>query len=104
MTQGQIYAKFRQLFPVGKRPKKLNMISTVTVASGDQLECLGVYPIPFEIDEKKFEGCARVYRRNWKSRILHFFNDRLNLRFLANDAQPGVPEVHRLHDPQGRSV
>jgi hypothetical protein len=46
--------KFRQVFPVGKRPKKLNMISTVTVASEDQLECLGVYPIPFEIGKKKF--------------------------------------------------
>jgi hypothetical protein len=44
-------AKFRQVFPVGQRPKKLNVISTVTVASGDQIECLGVYPIPFEIDK-----------------------------------------------------
>ena len=43
-------AKFRQVFPVGQRPKKLN----VTVASGDKLESLNVYPIPFEINKKKF--------------------------------------------------
>ena len=46
--------QFRQVFPVNKRPKKLNMISTVTVATGDKIECVGVYPIPFDIDKKKF--------------------------------------------------
>ncbi len=45
-------AKFRQVFPVGQRPKKLNHISTVTVASGDKLESLGVYPIPFEMTRR----------------------------------------------------
>jgi hypothetical protein len=70
-------AKFRQLFPVGKRPKKLNVISTVTVASGDQLECLGVYPIPFEIDEKKFVYNVHVLNKLCEDFILgiNFFND-----------------------------
>jgi predicted aspartyl protease len=30
-------ASFRQVFLVGKRPKKLNVISTVTSASGDKI-------------------------------------------------------------------
>jgi hypothetical protein len=47
-------ARFRQLFPVGQRPKKLKGISTVTSASGDKIEFKGVLPIPFEIDNKKF--------------------------------------------------
>ena len=45
---------FRKVFPVGKRPKKLNVISTVTSASGNKIACEGVYPIPFEIKNKKF--------------------------------------------------
>jgi hypothetical protein len=45
-------ARFRQLFPLGQRTKKLNVISTVTSASGDNIECKGVFPIPFEIDNK----------------------------------------------------
>jgi hypothetical protein len=47
-------AKFRQVFPVGKRPKKLYVISTVTTESGNQKECEGDYPIPFEINKKNF--------------------------------------------------
>ncbi len=46
--------KFRQVFPVGKRPKKLNVISTVTTTSGNKIECEGVYSVQFEIDKKKF--------------------------------------------------
>ena len=69
-------AKFRQLFPVGKRPKKLNVISTVTVASGDKLECLGVYPIPFEIDGKKFVYNVHVLNKLCEDFILgiNFFD------------------------------
>jgi hypothetical protein len=47
-------ARIQASISSGKRPKKLNGISTVTVASGDKIECLGVYPIPFEINKKKF--------------------------------------------------
>ena len=36
-------ANFRQVFPWNKRPKKLNVINTVTVASGEKIECMGVY-------------------------------------------------------------
>jgi hypothetical protein len=70
-------AKFRQLFPVNKKPKKLNLISTVTVASGDKLECLGVYPIPFEIGNKKFVYNVHVLNKLCDNLILgiNFFND-----------------------------
>ena len=47
-------AKFRQVFTWNKRPKKLNLINTVTVVSGEKIECMGVYPIPFKINKKKF--------------------------------------------------
>ncbi len=46
--------KFRQVLPVGKRPKKCNLINNITAASGDITKSKGVYPIPFEIDKKKF--------------------------------------------------
>ncbi len=36
------------------KKKKLNEISTVTSASGNKIECEGVYPIPVEINKKKF--------------------------------------------------
>ena len=52
-------AKFRQVFPVRQRPKKLN----VTVASGDKLESLNVYPIPFEINKKKFVDNVHVLNK-----------------------------------------
>jgi hypothetical protein len=74
-------AKFRQVFPVNKRPKKLNMISTVTVATGDT--------IPFEIDKKKFVYNIHVLK--------HLSNDLiLGLNFfqhvgLAYD--PGNQEI-----------
>jgi hypothetical protein len=64
-------AKFRQVFPVNKRPKKLIVISIVTVASGDKIKCMGVYPIPFEINKKKF-----VYN-------LHVLKDLCNNLILA---------------------
>ena len=50
-----VHTKFRQVFPVGIRPKKLNMICEVTPASGNKIECEGVYPVQFEIeiDKKK---------------------------------------------------
>ena len=63
-------ASFRQVFLVGKRPKKLNVISTVTSASGDKLECLGVYHIPFEIDKKKFEYNIHVVQHLSQDLIL----------------------------------
>jgi hypothetical protein len=68
--------KFRQVFPVEKRPKKLNVISTVTVASGDKLECLGVYQIPFKIGKKKFVYNVHVLNKLCNNFILgiNFFN------------------------------
>jgi hypothetical protein len=63
-------AKFRQVFPVNQRPKKLNVTSTVTVASGDQIECMGVYPIPFEIEKKKFVYYVHVLNKLYDDFIL----------------------------------
>jgi hypothetical protein len=53
------------------------LISTVTVASGDKLECLGVYPIPFEIGKKKFVYKVHVLNKLCYNFILgiNFFND-----------------------------
>jgi hypothetical protein len=47
-------SKLRKIFPVGKRPKKCNLESHITAASGDLNENEVVYPIPFAIDRKKF--------------------------------------------------
>jgi hypothetical protein len=63
-------AKFRQVFPVGKRPKKLNVISTVTATSVDKIECVGVYPIPFEINNKKFVYNIHVLKNLSENLIL----------------------------------
>ena len=56
-------AKFRQVFTWNKRPKKLNLIITVTVVSGEKIECMGVYPIPFEINKKKFVDNVHVLNK-----------------------------------------
>jgi hypothetical protein len=85
-------AKFRQVFPVEKRPKKLNVISTVTVASGDKLECLGVYQIPFKIGKKKFVYNVHVLNKLCDNFILgiNFFNeaDSLTIRRIMNSFGP----------------
>ena len=73
--------KFRQVFPVNKRPKKLNMISTVTVATGDT--------IPFEIDKKKFVYNIHVLK--------HLSNDLiLGLDFFQHAGLAYDPENHEL--------
>jgi hypothetical protein len=82
-------AKFRQLFPVGQRPKKLNVISTVTVASVDKLETLGVYPIPFEIRKKKF-----VYNVHVLNKLCDDFI--LGLDFFHQVGLAYEPENHEL--------
>ncbi len=82
-------AKFRQVFPVGQRPKKLNMISTVTVASGDKLESVGVYPIPFEIGKKKF-----VYNVHVLNKLCDDFI--LGINFFCHAGLAYVPENHEL--------
>jgi hypothetical protein len=62
---------------VGKRPKKLNLISSVTSASGDKIECEGVYPVQFEIDKKKFVNNIHVLKHLSEDLILgiNFFQD-----------------------------
>jgi hypothetical protein len=82
-------AKFRQVFPVGQRPKKLNLISTVTVASGDKLKSLGVYPIPFEIGKKKF-----VYNVHVLNKLCDDFI--LGLDFFHQAGLAYDPENHEL--------
>jgi hypothetical protein len=70
-------AKFMQVFPVGKRPKKLNVISSVTSASGDKIQFEGVYPVPFKIDKKKFVYNIHVLKHLSEDFILgiNFFQD-----------------------------
>jgi hypothetical protein len=74
---------------VGKRPKKLNLISSVTSASGDKIECEGVYPVQFEIDKKKFVNNIHVLKHLSEDLILgiNFFQD----AGLAYD--PGNQEI-----------
>jgi hypothetical protein len=57
-------AKFRQVFPVNKRTKKLNVISTVTVASREKFECMGVYPIPFDKLTRRYLCTTFMYSTN----------------------------------------
>jgi hypothetical protein len=45
---------FRQVFPVGQRPEKLNRKSNLRAASSTKLEGEGIYPIAIEINERKF--------------------------------------------------
>jgi hypothetical protein len=98
-------AKFKQVLPVGQRPKKLNVTSTVTVASGDKLECLGVYPIPFEINKKKFVYNIHVLNKISEDLILginfvqhaglaydpgnheHFWTDKTGARWKTAELQ-----------------
>jgi predicted aspartyl protease len=82
-------AKFRQVFPVNKRPKKLNLISSVTVASGDKIECMGVYPNQFEIDKKKF-----VYNVHVLNNLCDDFI--LGLNFFQHAGLTYDPENHEL--------
>jgi hypothetical protein len=70
-------AKFMQVFPVGKRPKKINVLSTVTSASGNQMECVGVFPTPFEIDNKKFLYNIHVLKNLSKDFILESTSSRM---------------------------
>ncbi len=85
-------ANFRQVFPVGQSPKKLNVISTVSVASGDKLEALGVYPIPFEIGKKKF-----VYNVHVLNKLCDDFI--LGLDFFHQAGLAYDPENHELFGP-----
>ena len=65
------------------------MTSTLTVASGDKLECLGVYHIPFEIDKKKF-----VYNIHVLNKISDYFI--LGLNFFQHAGLAYDPGNHEL--------
>jgi hypothetical protein len=82
-------AKFRQVFPVNQRPKKLNVTSTVTVANGYQIECMGVYPIPFEINQMKFMYNVHVLNKLCDNFIL-------GINFFQHAGLAYNPKNHEL--------
>jgi hypothetical protein len=83
--------------PSGEKTKETQC--TVTSASGNNIECEGAYPVPFEIDKKKFVNNIYVLKNLSEDFILgiNFFQDTR----LAYD--PGAQEIYwtnRLEDCQ----